>query len=79
MAPKVKWNIGAFQQIRRLPGVAGDVDARARRIAAAAGEGFVSEPSEGKTRHRANIYGETYESMTDAGHARLLRALDAGR
>lgn len=80
---KIKYNIKAFEEIRRLPAVAAEVDSRAARIAAAAGPGYESSPYRGATRHRASVITTTPKAMqhekSHRGSSRLLRAIDAGR
>lgn len=80
---KIKWNIEGFRQLRHSPGVAADIDARAARIAAAAGPGYESSPYRGATRHRASVITTTPKAMqhekSHRGSSRLLRAIDAGR
>lgn len=80
---KIKWNIEGFRQLRYDPGVAADIDARAARIAAAAGPGYESSPYRGATRHRASVITTTPKAMqhekSHRGSSRLLRAIDAGR
>lgn len=77
---RIRWNRAVFEAIRRDPAIAADVDARAGRIAAAAGEGYLASPHEGRTRHRASVITATAEAMVDnARNDTLLGALDAGR
>lgn len=80
---KIKWNIDAFRELRHSSGVAADIDARAARIAAAAGAGYESSPYRGATRHRASVITTTAKAMqhekSHRGSSRLLRAIDAGR
>lgn len=77
---RIKWNIKGFEELRRAPGVAADVDSRAARVASAAGDGYESSPYEGKSRHRASVFTQTPRAMVDnAKHNTLLRAIDAGR
>lgn len=78
--PKIQWNFDAFEQIRRSPGVAADVDSRAARIAAAAGTGFEAGSFEGKSRHRASVITATPKARArNAKRNTLLRSIDAGR
>ena len=77
---RIKWNNRAFEDLRRAPGVAADIDSRAARVAAAAGKGYVASPYEGKSRHRASVFTQTPRAMVDSQkNNTLLRALDAGR
>lgn len=77
---RIKWNIKGFEELRRSPGVAADIDARAARVAAAAGKGYVASPYEGKSRHRASVFTQTPRAMVDSKRNNtLLRAIDAGR
>lgn len=80
-AMKIRYNIEAFEQIRRHPAIAGNIDARAERIAAAAGEGYEASPYEGKTRHRASVIATDYDAIRAEakGNGKLLGAIDAGR
>lgn len=77
---KIKWDLDGFEALRRAPGVAADVDARAYRVAQAAGPGHVPSPYEGLRRHRASVITTTYEARRkSARENHLLRSLDAGR
>lgn len=77
---KIKWKISGFEELRRAPGVAADVDSRGARVAAAAGDGYESSSYEGTGRHRNSVMTKTPKAMIDnARHNTLLRALDAGR
>ena len=77
---KIKWNIDGFRQLRYDPGVAADIDARAARIAAAAGPGYESSPYLGKNRHRASVITTSAKAAaSERKHGKLLRAIDAGR
>lgn len=80
---KIKWNVDAFREIRHAPGVVADIDARAARVAAAAGAGYESSSSSGGTRHRGFAGAATTKTRAhEVKHGtagRLVRALDAGR
>lgn len=77
---KIKWNIDGFRQLRYDPGVAADIDARAARIAAAAGPGYESSPYRGATRHRASVITTSAKAAaSERKHGKLLRSIDAGR
>ena len=77
---KIKWNIEGFRQLRYDPGVAADIDARAARIAAAAGPGYESSPYRGATRHRASVITTSAKAAaSERKHGKLLRSIDAGR
>lgn len=77
---RIKWSIPDFVALRHEPGVAADVDSRAARVAAAAGDGYESSPYRGSGRHRASVMTKTPKAMaSNAKHNTLLRALDAGR
>lgn len=77
---KIKWNIEGFRQLRHSPGVAADIDARAARIAAAAGAGYESSPYRGATRHRASVITTSAKAAaSERKHGKLLRSIDAGR
>lgn len=77
---KIKWNIEGFRQLRHDPGVAADIDGRAARIAAAAGEGYESSPYRGASRHRASVITTSAKAAaSERKHGKLLRSIDAGR
>lgn len=64
----------------RSPEVRADLEARARRIAAAAGPGMEVDVEVGAKRARASVRTATYEAMrAEATDRALSRALDAGR
>ena len=76
---KIKYNIKAFEEIRRLHAVAAEVDSRAARIADACGDGYESSPYEGKSRHRASVITTNYKAARDnAKNNTLLRNINAG-
>lgn len=80
---RIKWNIDAFAAIRNAPGVLEDLQDRADRIAAAAGDGYESRPAEAgegkKGRGRAAVLTGTAEARADNAHNQtLLRSLDSG-
>lgn len=74
---KIKWNLAAFEAIRRDPGL--DIDGRVGRIAAAAGPGFEAVTSEGATRTRGAVIAATHQAIRkNARDNTLMRSLDAG-
>jgi hypothetical protein len=80
MGVTIKWNLDAFEEIRRAPSVKADLAGRAARIAAAAGDGYESSSAEGASRSRASVVTTTYAAIRDnAKHNTLIRAVDAGR
>lgn len=77
---KIEWNIDGFRELRHSPGVAADIDARAARIADAAGPGYESSPYRGATRHRASVITTSAKAAaSERKHGKLLRSIDAGR
>lgn len=88
---RVKWNLRAWSQLRHAPGVVADLDARASRIAAAAGPGFTrrqaspGDPSKTKkpparTRARASVGTASWQARMEQSRDNVLqRALNAGR
>lgn len=77
---KIKWNLRAFEEIRRAPGVQADLAARAARVESAAGDGHASGVEPGKTRARGYVVTVTYDAVRrNARYHSLLKALDAGR
>ncbi len=80
MGVTIKWNVPAFEEIRRDPSVKSDLAIRADRIAEAAGDGYESSSTEGATRSRASVVTTTYAAIRDnAKNNTLIRAVDAGR
>lgn len=80
MALKIKWNRGAFRELRTQPKVQADIVERAERIAEACGAGFEVRASEPRNRARAVVL--TVEPAAMVRNARdhtLLSNLDAGR
>ncbi len=78
---RVKWNVSAFEALRKDPAVEADVHRRARAVADAAGEGFEAFPSiPARRRARAAVVPVTVEAqIRNARDNTLLRSLDAGR
>lgn len=80
MAARVVINKKAVGEILRSPAVLADLEARARRIAAAAGPGHKVDSEVGTKRARAAVITETTEARRAEAKARTLtRAIDAGR
>lgn len=76
---KVKLNRRGVEALLKSPGVEADLLARARRIAAAAGEGMEAESMVGRTRARASVITATPEAMVaEARHRRLSSSVRAG-
>lgn len=77
---KVKVHRKALQQLLRDPGVGRDLSARTARVAAAAGEGFVGNVVQGKSRLRGGVVTASREAKRRAASENaLVKALDAGR
>ena len=77
---RIVWNRRGFEALRRHPAVLANLRSRADRIAAAAGDGFVAQSGQGKTRARAAVIAATYQARRRTSKDNtLLRALDAGR
>ena len=77
---RIVWNRKAFEALRRSPGVAADLRRRADAIASAAGDGFVAESGQGRSRARAAVIATTYQARRrSAADNVLVRSLDAGR
>ena len=81
MAAKISWNRDAFRQIRLLPEVDADMQARAARVAAAAGSGYEAKRSDApRNRARAAVVTTSMKAIRqNARDNTLLRALDACR
>lgn len=77
---RIELNSKGLRQLLRSPEVLADVEQRAQRIAAAAGEGFEASAKLGPNRARASVVTATAEAMlAEAEDRALTRALDAGR
>ena len=77
---KFKWNMGAFQDLRRLPGVVSELNSRAQAVADAAGVGYVANDYDGRTRHRSGVITATPKAIRDnAKNNTLIKSLDAAR
>lgn len=78
---RVELNIAGFNELRSSPGVIADLQARADRIAAAAGEGMVAgRVYRGRDRSRVEVHTETFEAkLAEAQDRALTVAIEAGR
>lgn len=77
---RIKWNRGAFRELRLEPGVQNHINQLAAQIAARAGDGYEVSHWQGKNRARASVYTDTFSARYDnARNQTLLRALDAGQ
>ena len=77
---RVKFNYDGFNAVRRSAGVDADLERRAGRVAAAAGEGFEVRRTINPGRVGYLVYADTLEAMeAEATDKALTRAIDAGR
>lgn len=77
---RVVHNRKAYAALLKEAGVLADVRARARRVAEAAGDGYVMESDDPHTRARAAVITATGDAVRDnAKNQTLIRSLDAGR
>lgn len=78
---RVKWHLKNWRALRNSAEVRGDLDERASRIAASAGDGFTRRQAKvGKNRERASVGATTYEGRKRQSEDNVLqRALNAGR
>lgn len=77
---KFDFHYDGFNEVRRDPAVAAEVERRAEAIAGAAGDGYEVRTSESKSRARAVVITATPEAMVDqARNHTLERSIDAGR
>lgn len=80
MATLVKANSAGIRALLKEPGVLDDLEARAERVRAAAGDGYETSSRVGATRARASVGTATYQARRDnAANHTLLGALDAAR
>jgi hypothetical protein len=76
----IKLNPAGVRALLRDPAVRADLEARGRRIAAAAGSGHEVETQQGRTRTRVTVRTESFAAMErEARRRSLTRAIDAGR
>ena len=77
---RIEVNSAGIQALLKSAEVQADLEARAHRIAAAAGEGMEAGSRVGKTRARASVITATRKAqLAEATERALTRALDAGR
>jgi hypothetical protein len=77
---RVEVNSAGIQGVLKSAEVQADLEARARRIAAAAGAGMEAGSRIGKTRARASVITATRKArLAEAVDRALTKALDAGR
>jgi hypothetical protein len=77
---RIKLNSAGVRQLLRSSEVMADLDARARRVAAAAGEGHEVQLWVGRNRARATVRTATFGAMrAEASRQTLTRAVDAAR
>lgn len=77
---KVKYNMKAFEEIRRLPKTKSTLESSGSKIAEACGDGYEMRSGEGKTRSRASVLTTNAKAMRDnRKNNTLLRNMDAGK
>lgn len=77
---RIKLNEAGVRALLRCPGAQAELERRARRIAAAAGEGFLAIGDSGGKRARAVVITATRAARkAEATDRALTRAVDAGR
>lgn len=77
---KLDFHYDGFNEVRRDPKVAADIEDRANAIAGAAGDGYEVRTSSSRSRARAIVITATPEAMVDqARNHTLERSIDAGR
>lgn len=75
----IKWNLSAFEEIRRMPEVEDAIDGEVSRVLLEVGEGFEGDVEHGSTRSRGYVVTATNEAiMRDARDHVLLSALLRG-
>lgn len=77
---RIVMNRGAAAELLRSPEISADIEARARRIASAAGPGHRVEADPTPSRARAAVITDTFAARkAEATNRTLTRAIDAGR
>lgn len=75
---RIKWNVRAFEDIRRSAGVKARLKREADAVASASGRGYVVQTGEGKSRSRAAVIAATPEAARDnSKNNTLLRSLSS--
>lgn len=75
----IKWNMRGFRELRFDPAVKAEILARGERMAAAAGDGYVADPYDGRNRPRVSVRTDNFAAMRDnAKNNTLLRSINAG-
>lgn len=73
---KIKWNLKAFEQVRRMPEVESLLEDIVTDIQLDAGEGYFSDVTRGRTRSRGSVIAGEIEAILDNNeHNTLLRLL----
>jgi hypothetical protein len=77
---RIKLNRAGIRELLRSVEVSDDLEARAERIASAAGPGHRVEVEDNDKRARAAVITDTFEArLAEAVDRNLTRAVDAGR
>jgi hypothetical protein len=78
---RIKLNLRGFRELRTSPEMDAEILRRARRVAQAAGPGFVAEQSPGVNRARAVVVPDSAEAALETARnpSVLIGALSAGR
>lgn len=80
MSVRIVFHSSAFRDLLRSPGVLADLDARAQRIAVAAGPGMEPSSMVGRNRARASVITATPRArLAEARDRTLTHAIWAGR
>ena len=75
----IRWNVSAFEEIRRSPAVNARLQQEVSRILGQVGEGYAGGVEAGATRSRGYVVTTTGEAIRDnAENHTLLRALGGG-
>lgn len=82
--PKMKWDKNAHYNLRRMRGLVRDLEARGRRVAAAAGDGFATKSAQGarrpEGRWRVTVFPATAKAARrNARDNTLVKALNSAR
>jgi len=77
---RVEPNHAGIRELLRSDGVRRDLERRAARVAAAAGDGMAYDSDVGTNRARATVWTESFDAKVDEATERnLTRAIDAAR
>lgn len=78
-AGRIRWNVSAFEQIRRLPTVEDRLQAEVSKVLSQVGDGYEGGVEAGRTRSRGYVVTASEDARRDnSENQSLLRSLGGG-